>query len=69
MASGEMTEGEFTDFLRALLQNAADVSRAGALAFICMRPRLGLNSHKTEAGGPDRQQSGQRHPSSWLTFV
>jgi DNA modification methylase len=36
MASGEMTEGEFSDFLRVVLQNAADVSRSGALAFICV---------------------------------
>lgn len=34
MASGEMTEEEFIEFLRVTLQNAADVSKDGALHFV-----------------------------------
>jgi DNA modification methylase len=36
MASGEMTEGEFTDFLSQVFRAAADVSRDGALHYVCM---------------------------------
>lgn len=36
MASGEMTEGEFTAFLKATLGAAADASRDGALHYVCM---------------------------------
>lgn len=36
MASGEMTPGEFQDFLRQALQAAAKVSRDGAIHFVCM---------------------------------
>jgi DNA modification methylase len=35
-ASGEMSEGQFTEFLTATLQNAASVMREGAIAFVCM---------------------------------
>ncbi len=35
-ASGEMSEAEFTDFLRATLGHAAAVARDGAIAFVCM---------------------------------
>jgi DNA modification methylase len=36
MASGEMTEGEFTDFLTKALRNMADHSFDGSIHFICM---------------------------------
>jgi DNA modification methylase len=36
MASGEMSSREFTDFLRQVLTAAKDVSRDGALHFVCM---------------------------------
>jgi DNA modification methylase len=36
MASGEMSEAEFTGFLRRVLGNAAELSRDGAMHFICM---------------------------------
>jgi DNA modification methylase len=36
MASGEMTEPEFTSFLTQVFRAAADVSRDGALHYICM---------------------------------
>jgi hypothetical protein len=36
MASGEMTECEFTEFLRTCLGNIADRCRDGAIAFVCM---------------------------------
>lgn len=36
MASGEMTEEEFTSFLEQVLGNAAAVSRPGALHYLCM---------------------------------
>ncbi|MGU9982591.1 site-specific DNA-methyltransferase [Phreatobacter sp. HK31-P] len=36
MASGEMSSAEFTEFLRTCLSNAADHSRDGAIAFVCM---------------------------------
>ncbi len=36
MASGEMTEGEFTNFLTQVFRAAAEVSRDGALHYICM---------------------------------
>jgi DNA modification methylase len=36
MASGEMTETEFRDFLAAVLKPAVEVSRDGALHYICM---------------------------------
>jgi len=36
MASGEMTEVEFTQFLTDTLRAAAHVSRDGALHYICM---------------------------------
>ena len=36
MASGKMTDEEFTQFLRRVLQNAADMSRAGALHYVFM---------------------------------
>ena len=36
MASGEMTEPEFTVFLGKAIQSMADVSQDGALHFICM---------------------------------
>ena len=35
-ASGEMSKAEFTEFLRLSLGGAANVSRDGAIAFICM---------------------------------
>jgi len=36
MASGEMTEAKFTNFLRAIFVNAVVVSLAGAIHFVCM---------------------------------
>lgn len=36
MASGEMSEGEFCAFLRDALGAAANVSRDGAVHFVCM---------------------------------
>jgi DNA modification methylase len=36
MASGEMTEAEFTEFLAVAFRNAADVSLDGAIHFQCM---------------------------------
>lgn len=36
MASGEMSSAEFTEFLRTCLSNAANHSRDGAIAFVCM---------------------------------
>jgi DNA modification methylase len=36
MASGEMTEEQFKEFLGGVFQAAADVSRNGALHYICM---------------------------------
>ncbi len=36
MASGEMTEEEFTDFLKASMKNLADYSCDGSIHFICM---------------------------------
>lgn len=36
MASGEMTEDEFTSFLRSALSNLADFSIDGSIHFICM---------------------------------
>jgi DNA modification methylase len=36
MASGEMTEDEFTQFLKATLGAAVNVSRDGALHYVCM---------------------------------
>jgi len=36
MASGEMSEVEFTGFLTQVFRAAADVSRDGALHYICM---------------------------------
>jgi DNA modification methylase len=36
MASGEMSEGEFTAFLQLVLGNAAAASRDGALHYVCM---------------------------------
>jgi len=36
MGSGEMTSQEFQAFLQLTLQNAADVSRDGAVHFVCM---------------------------------
>lgn len=36
MASGEMSPGEFQDFLRKTLQAAAEASRDGAIHFVCM---------------------------------
>jgi DNA modification methylase len=36
MASGEMSEAEFTAFLRVVLQNLARASRDGAIHFVCM---------------------------------
>jgi DNA modification methylase len=36
MASGEMSEAEFADFLTTILQNVAAVSADGAIAFVCM---------------------------------
>lgn len=35
-ASGEMSETEFTDFLRTTLGNVAAVAKDGAIAFVCM---------------------------------
>lgn len=35
-ASGEMSEAEFTEFLRTTLGNAAAVAKEGAIAFVCM---------------------------------
>ena len=39
MASGEMSESEFIDFLKRTLGNAAEVSRDGALHYVCMDRR------------------------------
>jgi DNA modification methylase len=36
MASGEMTEAEFTGFLRAVFERLVAVSQAGAIHFVCM---------------------------------
>jgi DNA modification methylase len=36
MASGEMSEGEFTDFLTLVLKNIAHLSADGSIHFICM---------------------------------
>jgi DNA modification methylase len=36
MASGEMSETEFTDFLHEVLGNAAGISRDGAVHYVCM---------------------------------
>ena len=36
MASGEMSQAEFTDFLRSVFQNLIDVSGDGSVHFICM---------------------------------
>jgi DNA modification methylase len=36
MASGEMSQGEFTRFLNTVFRRMADVSRDGAVHFICM---------------------------------
>jgi len=36
MASGEMTEGEFTDFLESVLRNLAAFSNDGSLHYVCM---------------------------------
>ena len=36
MASGEMTEAEFTEFLATVFQNLASHSTAGAIHFVCM---------------------------------
>ncbi len=36
MASGEMSEAAFTDFLCATLGNLAEVATAGAIAYVCM---------------------------------
>jgi DNA modification methylase len=36
MASGEMSEAEFQDFLRTIFRNMADVSADGAIHFVCM---------------------------------
>lgn len=36
MASGEMTAGEFTDFLKASFKNLARYSKDGSIHFICM---------------------------------
>jgi DNA modification methylase len=36
MASGEMSEGEFTNFLALVLKNIAHVSADGSIHFICM---------------------------------
>lgn len=36
MASGEMSEGQFTDFLRLVFQNLVQFSGDGSLHFICM---------------------------------
>jgi DNA modification methylase len=36
MASGEMSPGEFLDFVRQTLGNAARISREGAVHFVCM---------------------------------
>jgi DNA modification methylase len=36
MASGEMSQGEFTAFLTVTLSNVASVMRNGAIAFVCM---------------------------------
>ena len=36
MASGEMTEAEFTAFLHTAFQNLADFSVDGSIHFVCM---------------------------------
>jgi DNA modification methylase len=36
MASGEMSEAEFQDFLRTIFRNMADVSADGAIHFVCI---------------------------------
>lgn len=35
-ASGEMSEDEFTEFLRTTLGNASNLMRDGAIAYVCM---------------------------------
>ncbi len=51
MASGEMNEREFRDFLRETLAAAAQVSRPGAVHFVCMdwRHRGGRTSRQCSA--------------------
>ena len=36
MASGEMSEAQFTEFLRTVFQNLVSSSKDGALHFVCM---------------------------------
>jgi DNA modification methylase len=48
MASGEMTDGQFIDFLKEVLTSAAGVSRDGALHYVAMDWRH--ISHLIEAG-------------------
>lgn len=50
MAFGEMSEEQFTSFLRDLLKNTVDVSRDGALHYVCMDWRHIANL--IEAGKP-----------------
>jgi hypothetical protein len=50
MASGEMTEAEFTGFLTQVFRAAAEVSRDGALHYIC-------NGLASSVRGPLRRQS------------
>lgn len=49
MASGEMTDGAFVEFLKATLAPAISVSRDGAVHFVCMDWRH--MPHLMEAGG------------------
>ena len=48
MASGEMTEDEFTTFLKHAFQRMAEISRDGALHYICMDWR---HLHETLSAG------------------
>ena len=68
MASGEMTPGEFTAFLRTAFQNLASHSVDGSIHFICMDWRhMGeilrrRQRHLCRAEEPDRLGEGQwRH--------
>jgi DNA modification methylase len=45
MASGEMSEAEFTAFLSAFMACAQDVSRDGALHYVCMDGAHGFELH------------------------
>ena len=59
MASGEMTEDEFTAFLTTLLEQIRDHSADGAIAFVCMDWR-----HLYELLGPDARRSSRSRTSA-----